>query len=67
LNVGLSTYISREDLIKKFGAAPDGFKALIENRWNEVKDLIDWILNNTEYHIAGVTGESNSVGFYFTK
>lgn len=66
LNVGLCT-ISRDNLIEKFGAAPDGFEALIENRWDEVKDLIDWILNNTEYHIVGVTENGNSKGFYFTK
>lgn len=65
--LGLFTYISRDNLIEKFGAAPYGFEALIENRWNEVKDLIDWILNNTEYHVAGVTGDGNSVDFYFTK
>lgn len=32
LNVGLCTYISRDNLIEKFGAAPDGFEALVENR-----------------------------------
>lgn len=65
LQVGPYTSISKKDVIERFGSAPDGFKCLQNNLWNEVKPLLDWILSNTPYKLVGVSKDNGYTNFFF--
>lgn len=57
--------VSKDDVIKKFGDAPDWFEGLSSAYFEDLKPLFDWILTNTAYKLISVSQDDHYVNYWF--
>ena len=57
--------VSKNDVVEKFGSAPDWFEGLSCTYFEDLKPLLDWILTNTAYKLVSVSENGHYISYWF--
>ena len=67
LTFGLCNTVYAEEISEKFGSSPDWLTKLYDPYWEDIKKLIDWIINNTPYQLISISSDGKCSYYYFIK